>query len=226
MDRNLWLAVTLSVGVYAAWFGFFEKRFNPPPVKPAAIARSPASVLSAATSAPSVAPAATSPLEDAKTVFARSETVSIGDATARIHPRGAAIVSFLYPEPLGRVELVLSPDPGLFATFPELEFKRDPSVKNGLVYGATRPDGLNISKEFLSGAGTVLPRVRIVATNPTRRAIDAGAWTLTVGPGLGTIATELNENADLLRAIALTPAVAGPPAQRGSHPAARCQPAG
>ena len=35
MDRNLLLAVALSVAVYAAWFGFLEKRFNPQPVKPA-----------------------------------------------------------------------------------------------------------------------------------------------------------------------------------------------
>ena len=102
-----------------------------------------------------------------------------------------------------------NPDQGLFSTFSALEFKRDASVKNGIVYTATRPDGLKVSKQFLPGAGTVLPRVRVVATNPTRQALDTGAWDLTVGPGLGTISTEKEENADLLRAIALTPATPG-----------------
>ena len=38
MDRNLLLAVALSVAVYAAWCGFLETRFNPQPVKPAVAA--------------------------------------------------------------------------------------------------------------------------------------------------------------------------------------------
>jgi YidC/Oxa1 family membrane protein insertase len=51
--------------------------------------------------------------------------------------------------------------------------------------------------------------VRVVATNPNRSPVDSGVWTLTVGPGLGTIATEQKENKDVLRAIALTPAGGG-----------------
>lgn len=208
MDRNLLLAVSLSVAVYAAWFGYIEKKVNPQPLKPAvsstlnggapASAASPAGSASAASAAPA-----------AKLDLAQAEEVQIGDAIAKIHPRGAAIVSFLYPEPLGRVELVHDADQGMFATFPELSFARDASVKNGVVYSATRPDGLKISKEFLPGVGTVLPRVRIVAVNPTKRAVEAGEWTLTVGPRLGTIATEQKENEKLQRAIALTPEAAG-----------------
>ena len=26
MDRNLWLAVSLSAGVYLVWYGYFDKR--------------------------------------------------------------------------------------------------------------------------------------------------------------------------------------------------------
>lgn len=207
MDRNLLLAVTLSVAVYAAWFGFFEKRFNPHPPKaevsgapraPGAPEPAPAAAASPdAKPAPATAPAALD--------LAAAETIELGDAVAKVHPRGAAIVSFLSPEPLGRVDLVQHPEEGLFSTFPELEFRRDASVRNGIVYVATRADGLKISKVFLPGVGTVLPRVRVVAVNPTNRPIDSGEWTLTVGPGLGTIETEQKENAKLQRALALTP---------------------
>ena len=51
MDRNLLLAVSLSVAVYAAWFGFLEKRFNPQPAKPLAGAVAPGAKPSAAKSA-------------------------------------------------------------------------------------------------------------------------------------------------------------------------------
>ncbi len=204
MDRNLLLAVALSVAVYAAWFGFIDKRVNPPSTRPDASASA-----DRASSAAASSPAPSAAVPTVKIELAQAETVEIGDALAKIHPRGAAIVSFQSPEPLGRVELVHNPDEGLFATFPEIEFKRDPAVKNGIVYTATRPDGLKLSKEFLPGAGTVLPRVRVVAFNPTQRAVSAGAWTLTVGPGLGTIAAEQKENQKLQRAIALTPEAAG-----------------
>jgi len=203
MDRNLLLAVALSIAVYAAWFGFIEKKVAPQPAKPAVASTS--GNVTPNGSAPAAAAVAAAPV---KVDIAQADEVQLGEAIAKIHPRGAAIVSFQYPEPLGRVELVQHPEQGLFSTFPELEFKRDASVKNGIVYVATR-DGLKISKQFLPGAGTVLPRVRVVAVNATKRPIDAGAWTLTVGPGLGTIETEKKENADLQRVIALTPAAAG-----------------
>jgi YidC/Oxa1 family membrane protein insertase len=209
MDRNLLLAVALSVAVYAAWFGFIEKKVNPQPLKPS-IESSSTNGSSSVPSNPSAGSAAPLRAEAAvKLDAAQAETVEIGDAIAKIHPRGAAIVSFLYPEPLGRVELVHNPDEGLFSTFPELEFKRDPSVKNGIVYSATRPDGLKISKEFMPGAGTLLPRVNVIVVNTSKRAVDAGAWTLTVGSGLGTIATEQKENPKTQRAVALTPMAAG-----------------
>jgi YidC/Oxa1 family membrane protein insertase len=209
MDRNLLLAVSLSVAVYAAWFGFIEKRVNPQPLKPSASASAVPAPGAPAASAGSAAAALSGAPAPAALDAAQAETVEIGDSIAKIHPRGAAIVSFLYPEPLGRVELVHNPDEGLFGTFSDLEFKRDPSVKNGIVYTATRADGLRISKEFLPGQGTVLPRVRVVAVNTAKRAVDAGAWTLSVGPGLGTIETEKKENQKLQRAIALTPAAKG-----------------
>ena len=228
MDRNLWLAVVLSIAVYAAWFGFLEKRFAPPAA---------ATSSAAASNAPSATGGAVKPAGvgaiavngggpvpvDAKALVAEADAVKLGDAEARVHARGAALVSFSYPEPLGTVELVASPDPGLFATFPELLFSRDKSVKNGLVYTATRGDGLKLTKEYLPGQGTVLPRVRVTAINPTRRPIEAGAWTLALGPGLGTIATEEKENKDQLRSIALTPEGAGlkgrvEKLKAGSHP--------
>ncbi len=208
MDRNLLLAVALSVAVYAAWFGFIDKRVNPPVPQSVAETRS---TPAADGAAPAATASAISAISEPATHFdlAKAEEVRLGDAIAKIHPKGAAIASYLAPEPLGRVELVANPDAGLFSTFSGLEFKRDPLVANGVMYTTTRSDGLEISKAFLRGAGTVLPRVRVLAVNPTQSAIEVESWNLTVGPGLGTIETEKGENESMLRAIALVPGAPG-----------------
>jgi YidC/Oxa1 family membrane protein insertase len=213
MDRNLFLAVALSIAVYAAWYGFVDKRLNPPaPARPAAagVAASPsgaASAPNAPTAAGAAAPAPAAGREPSQ-ILAESDEVALGEEQARVHPNGAALASVLFPEPLGRVELVADPSAGLFSTWPELAFKRDRKAK-GVVYAATRPDGLRITKEFLPGAGTVLPQLRLTATNTTGHALDVAPWTLSVGPGLGTIDSEKKDNAKVSRAIGLTPAENG-----------------
>lgn len=214
MDRNLWLAVALSGGVYLVWYGYFDKKVNPPP-PPAAISRTAAPSASGG-AAPSSAPAA--PAEsnapeaaagapaalDPEAVLAKSDAIKLGDADALVSPRGAALASYSFQGPISRVELVADAAQGLFATFPELTFRRDRAAKTGYVYSATRPDGVRITKEFVPGQGTVLPHIVVTATNPSRRPVVLAPWTLSVGPGLGTVATEKANNLKLTRVIGLT----------------------
>ena len=86
MDRNLLLAVTLSVAVYAAWFGFIEKKVNPQPVKPAV--SSPAGFAPGANVRAANPPVASStdsppaPTASAKLDAAQAEEVQLGDAIA------------------------------------------------------------------------------------------------------------------------------------------------
>ncbi len=214
MDRNLLLAVALSVAVYAGWFGFVDKRVNPPAAHPASAAYAGATAASGAASsgaASASAPAsgaATPDARDAASVLSASLPVDLNGAQALVDPRGAALSSVKESEPLGRVELVADARDGMFATWPELTFRRDEKASEP-TFSAARADGLQIEKQFLPGVGTVLPRLRLTARNPTRRALDVGPWTLTVGPGLGTIATEQKENAKVSRVIGLTPEAGG-----------------
>ena len=210
MDKNLFLAVSLSILVYAAWFGFIEKRLNPLPT-----ARTPIPATATPTVTPpqrqtdgqqqqttelkpqagfadSVAP----PLEKDETESAR-----LGQIDLVLRSHGAAIVSWNYHGPLGVVDLVPKPPvPGFLSTFESLTFKRvdDPSR---LVFAATRPDKLRVVKEFLSGADDNLPQIKLTIENPTDKAVESGDWTLSVGPGLGTIPTEEEENVSLTRSL-------------------------
>jgi len=209
MDRNLWLAVALSGGVYLVWYGYFDKKVNPPP-PPAAVAQAsaPSSAGGSAAPAPaaetSPAEPAVAPAQDAKTAVAQSESIKLGDADALVNPRGAALSGYTFQGPISRVELVDDPAHGLFSTFPELTFKRDRAAKSGFVYTATRADGVRVTKEFVPGQGTVLPRIVVTAANPSHRPVALAPWTLTVGPGLGTVETEKKDNPKLTRVIGLT----------------------
>ena len=215
MDRNLWLAVVLSGGVYLVWYGYFDKKVNPPhpapaPYSQAASAPGGASAIPSEGAAPAAAEtSAGAPAQDPKAALAQSEEIKLGEATALVNPRGAAIASYSFQGPIARVELVADPVHGLFSTFPDLTFKRDLSAKTGFVYTATRSDGVRITKEFVPGQGTVLPRIVVTATNPARKPIALAPWTLIVGPGLGTVETEQKENAKLTRVIGLTSEGAG-----------------
>ncbi len=212
MDKNLLIAVALSIAVYAAWFGLVEKRVaSPSPAAVSAGAGPQAAAPSAGTppsgarqsaAAPASPGAAPTPQEREK-ILSEAEAVSIGNATARISPRGAAVVSWQYQEPLGVVDLIEDPEPGFFSTFPDLTFRRDAEAP-GLVYRARRADGLDIVKEFVPGQGKVLPSIRITLTNASRKPLSTGPWTINVGPRLGTVASERKYNEKLTRALGLT----------------------
>ncbi|MFI5348375.1 MAG: membrane protein insertase YidC [Elusimicrobiota bacterium] len=206
MDRNLWLAVALSAGVYLVWYGYFDKKVNPPHAAAAPYAQAAAVPPGARPGASSAAaPAPGAPEQDPQAVLAQSDEITIGDAAARVAPLGAALASYSFQGPITRVELVGNAATGLFATFPELTFQRDLSAKTGIVYAATRTDGVRITKEFVPGRGTVLPRIVVIATNPGRSPAVFAPWTLTAGPGLGTVETARKTNQKESRVIALVP---------------------
>jgi YidC/Oxa1 family membrane protein insertase len=209
MDKNLWLAIGLSILVLMGWSMFVEK---PAPKKPGVNA--PAATASAKPGEPAPAGKAASASAAAAEAPADAPAgkpmpLMLGDAAAEVSPRGAALVSFKQPEPLGVVQLVEKADKGLFSSFSALTFAPDPKAKDGAAFAAQRGDGLRVVKQYVHNASPVLSRLRVTAHNPTRQTLDVGAWTLEIGPGLGTIETEKGENADNLRAIGMKPGAEG-----------------
>jgi YidC/Oxa1 family membrane protein insertase len=207
MDKNLLWAVTLSIGIYALWFGVIEKRYiKPVPVSPERGERfTPPGTSS--TSGPAAgstyqAPAAVETV-DRTVIESEADSLTAPDAQLRVHPRGASVVSCLYQDKLGSVELVQNPAPGFLATWPQLRFTRQASEPGTARYSVARPDGMLIEKEFLPGDASHLPRLRVTLSNPTRQPLASGAWSLNIGPGLGTVPTEQKENTRVWRACGL-----------------------
>lgn len=216
MDKNLLYAVGLSFLVYAVWFGVVEKRLPHPPPQTAATALQNAAPEQKAApgggASPSPAPlskASAPPKPESPAELEREAVpVTLGHARARISPRGAAVVSWQYQEPLGVVELVQEPVPGLLATFPDLTFS--PAKGDPLTWTARRADGLTIVKRFHPAADDKsLPQLELTLENKSRKPVDTGPWSVSVGPGLGTVRSEEKENPKMLRTIGLTPGAHG-----------------
>jgi YidC/Oxa1 family membrane protein insertase len=219
MDKNLVTAIALSLLVYVAWFGFLEKRYVRPAAKPGvASAAKPATSLGAAQPA-----AAISEPADRGALERESFSIDLGGVSALVEPRGAALVSYKYPDPLGDVELVQNPVPGFFSTWPDLTFSQEKAGSR--VFTARRPDGLVIRKEYAAAERPdKLPLLRVTMTNSSKKTLETGSWIVSIGPGLGTVASEKEENPKLLRAIGLTAAGNGTKGKieafkPGDHPA-------
>ncbi len=242
MDKNLLYAVGLSFLVYAVWFGVVEKKVAPPPGRAAHPTASGSALPSGAAPtgqqpqpqqqqpapAPSSAvqqqPSAEMTTEQRAKLEKQAVAAALGGAKVRISPKGAAVVSWQYQEPLGTVELVRDPQPGFLATFPELTFS--PDKADPLTWRARRADGLSVVKRFVPAPDEkTLPQVEVTLVDEAKKPVQTGPWSISVGPGLGTILSEEKENPKVTRAIGLTPgqgALAGKVEtfKPGEHPGA------
>ncbi|HVA66789.1 MAG TPA: YidC/Oxa1 family insertase periplasmic-domain containing protein [Elusimicrobiota bacterium] len=198
MDKNLFLAVALSVGVYALWFGVIEKKVEPP-AKPAAEA-----AISPEAAAPAEeASALATPIQAKRERVALSKPIKFGGALIRVASPGAGLVSYQYEDKTGPIELSENSPrlPGFLSTWPSAEFH--PVKNDPFSYSARLPDGAAITKTFVPGTKKNLPELDIAISNPTGRAVESAPWTLSIGPGLNTVPDEQKENHKVWRALGL-----------------------
>jgi len=217
MDKNLLLAVGLSVAVYTAWFAFVERGMapiGPSRDRPLATAQEAAARAGSADPrlAPSIRDADEPRLAPTPASAAAKPEVHVNsvEAQATIAAPGAALSSFRYQGPLGLVELVASPQPGYLATFPELAFDPAPSPEADTAsFEARHPSGFLVRKIYRFGKPGQLGLLRLEFKNLGKSPTTVPPWDLTLGPGLGTVESEKKENATLWRAVGLFPPPAG-----------------
>jgi YidC/Oxa1 family membrane protein insertase len=211
MDKNFFLAVILSVGIFVGWSVFMQKRY-PQATRPKPSQTQTAQSQATASTRAKPAPPSQATLGPSQPA-APSEQGGLDGALSfhvdqlefKVQPFGGSIVSYLYPGPLGAVELVQRPYPGFFATWPELKFNRVGNDKNWPVFEAKHPSGLVLRKEYLFREQGQMHTLRLTLHNPTKRNIEMPAWAIDLGPGMGTVPSELKENTANWMAVALLP---------------------
>jgi len=199
MQKNLVLAVVLSAFVYIFWYSYMEKKAAPQGAAPPLASSYTPQTLenpAAAASSPQTSSRQTSPElpADWKKDAAR---VKLGKAEYFIHPAGASIKSLVYEGPVAPIELVLSPEEGLFSSFEGLTFSIKNKNAQNPEFSAKTKQGVTVSKKFFLNGPDRINSIEITALNASSKPAALEPWTLSIGPGLGTVPSEEKENPKL-----------------------------
>ncbi len=224
MQKNLILAVVLSSLVYIGWYSYIGKKLPQQPARAAAGAVQPAAA-QAGGAAPAARSAASSAdrqaqLAEAKALLAGAEaeaadiaahpvppsadarklltSVSAGKASYTFFIPDAALASAVYEGPVAPVQLVPDPERGFFRASLPGRFELKARTADSAEFRA-RQGAFEFVKKFTfspDGLGTL----EISARNVTAAPQTLPAWELAIGPGLGTVKSELKENAKLCKA--------------------------
>ncbi|MFA5161228.1 MAG: membrane protein insertase YidC [Elusimicrobiales bacterium] len=201
MSKNLVLAFTLSLAVYAGWAYWMQKQY-PPRKAPAAAAAQGEPRLAENKLAPSISPK-TVPLEGQsprKSAPLAGIPFRTPETELMFSPRGAGIASFQYFGPVSIAELVPHSEPGFFATMTDVEFRLKERTNDAITFTAEPARGVVVEKVF-RWSGNGLGSITITAVNRTAKSVELPAWGMHLGPGIGTVATEKEENPKLWKAV-------------------------
>jgi len=192
MNKNLFIAVSLSIVVYVAWFMWAEKgqKDKPAPGSNAPVAASIQQAPSKATAPTTAAAVPSSPvLSQGKTTHYKADKTDIA-----IAPAGAAIESAHFYGPVSSAEMVMVKNPGFFSTMPGLIFTEKSRTSSEVTFEAAAPGGIILTKTYRFSQEGSLGRLELRARNTGKVPAELPAWSLTLGPGIGTVKTENEEN--------------------------------
>jgi len=121
-------------------------------------------------------------------------------ASYSFHPAGASIKSIVYQGPVSPVELISAADPGFLSSFEGLRFALKSRTGDSVTFSARAANGVNITKKYTLSADDTIHLLEDTAANPETAPAVLGPWTLTIGPGIGTVKTEQKENPSVWKA--------------------------
>ena len=209
MQKNLWLAVGLSMVVYGAWLMYMSKFPTEEQVSVTETAKlpSPSAGTPAATSPAGRGQQGTSPLPAGEDGRRPGEgTPALFDAEAMGRPMkylssGGALAGFEFDDVSGPTQLLPLQRSQFFSTWPEVRFQPVKSNAGVFAMEGLHPSGLRLRKEFVWAGRGQIQTLRITASNPTKRPIQLEGWGLSLGPGLGSVSSETDIQ-KTLRAVA------------------------
>jgi len=191
MQKNLVLAIGLSMAVYGLWL-LWMARHAPAPVPPGQ---------TPTLQGPATRPSAPAPPGAGKRATTYYPWQPDG-AQMRFAQAGGALAGLVIGDVSGPLDLLPKEGSRYFATWPDVDFRPIAVTAERFLMEGRHPSGLLLRKEFVWRGAKGPHMLRIAVTNPTPKSIRLEDWSLDLGPGLGTVASELSDNYSQLRAIA------------------------
>jgi YidC/Oxa1 family membrane protein insertase len=198
-NKNMILAILLSMGFLLIWSIFVTPRFAPPrPPEQAMTEQAPASA-----AAPTL-PQKEAEFQNIPPELSRDVTVTDHDTEITATAKGAAVRHWIIKTKGKEIDLVLNPDAPLLplASFPNVTFS--PSVSGRQVqWTGFLPNGLRMTKTLSLSDSNFLQDLSFRFENRTGQPVELSDFSFGWGPGIGAPPEERKENNRLIRALSL-----------------------
>ncbi len=197
MQKNLILAVVLSSLVYIGWYSYMEKKIQPQKAQAEQAAQTSQQSGTAQTAAIPAGPQA-EPQALPENWKKDSVTLTSGKAEYTFLTSAASLASAVYEGPVAPIELVPDPARGFFYTSLPGKFTLKSKTADSVEF-VSNQGAIQLTKKFILSGDNGINSIEITAVNTSGRAQTLAPWELRLGPGLGTVASELKENEKLCK---------------------------
>lgn len=194
MNRNMILAILLSSAIYIVWFAFV----SPPQKKDISkenIQQTSAPQSKSATEASSVQASLpkTEGLNEKK-ASAQPVIFKTEKADFLIDPSNASISDIVYRGPVSDVKMSLDPQASFLNTMDVLDWKVLSKNENSISFYASLSKEIGVRKTFSFQHEPGINTLTIEFKNSSSRKFRIPSFPVKMGPGLGTVNSELKEN--------------------------------
>ncbi len=193
MNRNMILAILLSSAIYIFWFAYV----SPPKPEGASQTINQTQVeknTSKTVSQKEIAQAAIPVAIDKEKKKNPPLIVKSQKANFIIDPSRASLIDVVYHGPISDVNLSLSEDANILSTLKELDWKVL-SIKEGYAsFSAKLSKDISVKKTFKFATNPAINEMELEFKNNSSSKMIIPSFPLSMGPGLGTVGSELKEN--------------------------------
>lgn len=198
MNKNVFLAILLSIGIYFLWTKWMQKQYpdyysqkekttiNEQKIKTEDFG---VTEITKETSLPEAE-------KPSRTIEFEIKNISMV-----FNSNGAGIASYKFEGPVETAELIPFAGPGFFATMENLVFKLKRKENNHISFIARPAKGITVDKSYKWDSENGLNNLTLEITNQTGKIFKFPKWHINIGPGLGTVKNQQKENTKIWKSV-------------------------
>lgn len=202
MNKNVFLAVALSIVVYFLWMKWTQKKYPEHYGQKAKLEESKKTATQTKGEDFKVKQTA-SETEIPPTPAQEQQSVEfqLKDVSMTFGSNGAGITSYKFKGPVETAELIPYSDPGFFATMTTLAFDLKEKKDNYISFYAIPAKGIIVNKTYRWDKNGGLNKLTLEISNNTNKISQFPKWKMFLGPAMGTVESQQKENTKLWKSV-------------------------